>query len=156
MLCLVLLFWACTCFSQTEEKNGTIYIKHPYIEVVKKTAEAYLKKDMAANMQLYADTALFWSSGMEKPIPIKDAFAMWLTDFDYYDDIEYKEVGYPDYLHYVDNDTRMVQSWWEWSGKSKKTNEQVVIQIVVFDTFNTAGKIIHELIYGDFSKMIKE
>ncbi len=48
-----------------------------------------------------------------------------------------------------------VQSWWTWVGKSKKTGEVVKIPMVIFDDFNKDGKIIRELIYGDFSKMVK-
>ena len=66
------------------------------------------------------------------------------------------EGSYPDYLHYVKEDVRYVQSWWTWSGKSKKTGEIVTIAYVQFDKFDAAGKIINEGIYGDFSKMVKE
>jgi hypothetical protein len=144
-----------TCFSQ-EEKNGTIYIKHPYIEVVNKTVKAYLDKDAATNAKIYADTARFWVSGMTKPIPIADAFKMWISDFDYYDSIKIKVVGYPDYLAYKDQDAKVVQSWWTWYGKSKKTGATIRIDYVAFDSFNKDGKIEFESLYGDFSKMTKD
>lgn len=151
-----LFLLAVTCFSQETKKNGTIYIKHPYIDVVNNAMKAYLAKDDAANMKIYADTAKFWVSGMPKSIPIADAIKMWDTDFDYYDSIKVKTVGYPDYLNYTDEDTKTVQSWWRWSGRSKKTGELVIIDYVQFDTFNNGGKIIEEGLYGDFSKMVKE
>ncbi|SRR5258706_6197429 len=150
----VFLF-AIAAFSQKEEKNGTIYIKHAYIDVVNKTAKTYLAKDEAANKTLYSDTAKWWVSGMPKAIPIAEAFKMWHSDFDYYDDIKLTTVGYPDYLHYVDQDSKIVQSWWKWSGKSKKTGEVITIDCVQFDSFNKDGKIVFESIYGDFSKMVK-
>jgi hypothetical protein len=145
-----------TCFSQGTKTNGTIYIKHPYIDVVNSAVKAYLAKDDAANKKIYADTAKFWASGMEKSIPIADAIKMWDTDFDYYDSITIKTVGYPDYLHYDDQDAKTVQSWGKWSGKSKKTGEVVKIDFVQFDLFNKDGKIVEEGLYGDFSKMVKE
>ena len=86
--------------------------------------KAYLKKDDATNMQIYSDTAKWWVSGMAKPVGITDAIKMWDTDFDYYDDIKLTPVGYPDYLHYIDKDAKIVQSWWKWSGKSKKPNSR--------------------------------
>ena len=92
---------------------------------------------------------------MEKSIPITDAIKMWDTDFDYYDDIKVTPVGYPDYLHYLDKDQKYVQSWWTWSGKSKKTGEVIKIDLVQFDRFNSAGRIDFETLYGDFSKMVK-
>ena len=118
--------------------------------------EAYLKKDDAANMKIYADTAKVWVSGLPKSISIQEAIKMWNSDFDYYDSITVTPVGYPDYLEYVKDGAKVVQSWWKWSGKSKKTGETIKIDFVQFDDFNKAGKIEREIIYGDFSKMVKE
>jgi hypothetical protein len=156
ILTAALFLFGIAAFSQTEEKNGTIYIKHPYIDVVNNATKAYLAKDDATNRKIYSDTAKFWASGMEKPMPIADAIKMWDTDFDYYDSIKVKTVGYPDYLHYIDKDTKTVQSWWQWSGKSKKTGAVVTIGFVQFDDFNNDGKIVYEISYGDFSKMVKD
>ena len=142
-------------FSQQEE-NGAIYIKHPNIDAVNKAGKAYEAKDIATLKTIYSDTARFWASGMEKFIPIADAMKMWMTDFDYYDDVAQKDFGYPDYLHYKKDDSKVVQSWWTWTGKSKKTGEVVKIPMVMFDDFNNDGKIVREYIYGDFSKMVKE
>jgi len=149
-----LLLLGGVCFSQ-EETNGTIYIKHPYIGLVNKSAQAYLDKDWNTEKTLYADTAKWWISGLEKKMPIADAIKSWATDFDYFDNI--KQVvfpgSYPDYLHYKKDDVKVVQSWWVWSGKSKKTGEVVTVTMVQFDEFNKAGKITSEEIYGDFSKV---
>ena len=154
LLFISLCLFSIASFSQ--EKNGTIYITHPNIDIVKKAMDAYLKKDDATNMQIYSDTAKVWVSGqMEKPIGIKEAIKMWDTDFDYYDSIKLKPVGYPDYLEYVKDNSKIVQSWWQWSGKSKKTGETVKIDFVQFDDFKN-GKIVFEYSYGDFSKMKKE
>jgi hypothetical protein len=64
-------------------------------------------------------------------------------------------VGYPDYLHYAEKDAKYVQTWWQWSGTSKKTGEVVKVDFVQFDRFNNDGKIILETIYGDFSRVDK-
>jgi hypothetical protein len=143
-----------TGFSQ-EEKNGTIYIKHPYIQLVDKSNKAYLANDMAAAKQFYSDTARFWVSGMPNPIPIAEALKLWNSDFTYYDSIRIKPVGYPDYLNYIDGDQRVVQSWGTWKGKSKKSGNTLRIDFVQFDTFNKDGKIDFETLYGDFSQMGK-
>lgn len=144
-----------TAFCQAPEENGIIYIKHPYIDLVNKSVQAYRDKDIATNSKIFADTAKFWMSNMEKPVPIADALKDWVTDFDYYTDVKVNKVGYPDYLQYKDKDQKYVQSWWQWSGKSKKTGAVVKIDFVQFDLFNSAGKIEFESIYGDFSKMVK-
>lgn len=152
---IALFLFVTTAFCQKEEKNGTIYIKHANITSVLNSTKAYLEKDVATNRKLFSDKATFWVSGMEKQIPIEDAFKLWTSDFDFYDDIKVEVVGYPDYLHYLDKDQRYVQSWWKWSGKSKKTGEIITVNYVQFDKFDAAGKIIFESIYGDFSKMVK-
>jgi capsule polysaccharide modification protein KpsS len=151
----VLSLAASIAFSQNMSENGIIYITHPYIDVVNKSVQAYRDKDIATNTKLFADTAKFWVSGMEKQVPIADAFKDWATDFDYYTDIKLTQVGYPDYLHYKDQDQKYVQSWWQWKGKSKKTGQVVTIDFVQFDRFNSAGKIDSEALYCDFSKLVK-
>jgi len=149
----VLFLLGITAFCQSEETNGTIYIKHPYIDVVNNSVTAYEKQDWATLKDIYSDTAKWWISGMEKFVPIGDAIQMWHGDFDKFDDIKQAPQGYPDYLHYKKADAMIVQSWWTWTGKSKKTGDVVKIPMVAFDEFNTEGKIVREYIYGDFSKM---
>lgn len=151
-LSIVLIFLGITSFCQQEE-NGTIYIKHPYIDIVSQAAKGYENQDWASLKNLYADTAKWWASGMDNFIPIADAFKSWMKDFEHFDDIKQITQGYPDYLHYKKGDAKIVQSWWIWTGKSKETDEVVKIPMVIFDEFNADGKISLEYIYGDFSKM---
>jgi hypothetical protein len=155
ILILTLLFAAVTGYSQAQKENGIIYITHPYIDVVNNSVKAYSEKDIATNTKIFSDTATFWVSGMEKPIPIATALKNWASDFDFYDSIKVTKVGYPDYLHYKDKDQKFVQSWWLWSGKSKKTADVLKIDFVQFDQFNKEGKIVMEGLYGDFSKLEK-
>ena len=93
---------------------------------------------------------------MAKPVKIVEALKMWAGDFDYYDSIKIKTVGYPDYLAYKDQDAKVVQSWGSWYGKNKKTGAWVRIDFVQFDDFNKDGKIGFESIYGDFSQLMKD
>lgn len=139
-------------FSQAMKENGTIYMTHPYIDVVNNSMKSYVAKDNGALTKIYSDTARYWASGMEKSMPIGDAIKMWMGDFDYYDSVQVKVVGYPDYLHYVDMDAKVVQSWWTWMGKSKKTGAWLKVPFVQFDSFNKDGKIDFEGNYGDWSK----
>ena len=140
-----------TAFCQQEE-NGIIYIKHPNIDAVDNSVKSYLQKDMAALKSFYSDTARWWASGMTKSVPIAEAMKLWISDFDMYDSIDQKQVGYPDYLHYKDQDSKTVQSWWTLSGKSKKTGQWVRVPMITLDDFNEDGKITRESSYGDFSK----
>jgi len=144
-----------TAFSQPKE-NGKIYMTHPYIDAVNKSMNAYLANDIKTTATFFADTATVWISGMDKFIPVAEAMKIFASDFEYYKDIKLTSVGYPDFLHYIDQDQQYVQSWWTWSGVSKKTGETLKIDLVQFDKFNKDGKISSEMIYGDFSKMVKE
>lgn len=150
-----LFLFGVTAFCQ-EEENGTIYIKHPYIDVVNQAGNAYETQDWASLAPMYADTAKWWSSGMEKFITIADAMNSWKKDFQYFDEVKQVPQGYPDYLHYKKGDAKIVQSWWIWTGKSKKNGEIVKVPIVIFDEFNADGKISLEYMYGDFSKVMQE
>ncbi len=152
LLSAALILIGITAFCQ-EEENGTIYIKHPYIDVVLNATKDYVANNFSTVQNYYADTAKWWISGMEDFIPLADAIKVWKGDFDKFDDIKQTTFGYPDFLHYKKGNDMIVQSWWTWSGKSKKTGEIIKIPLVMFDEFNAAGKIKREYIFGDFSKL---
>ena len=119
LLTTTLFLFAITAFCQQEETNGTIYIKHPYIDVVNNSSKAYESQDWATLSTIYSDTAKWWISGIEKFIPIAEAMKSWHNDFVKFDDIKQIPQGYPDYLHYKKDNGMTVQSWWTWVGKSK-------------------------------------
>ena len=52
ILSMALLLTGVVCLSQTQKENGTIYINHPYIDIVNNSMKAYLEKDIATNMNL--------------------------------------------------------------------------------------------------------
>ncbi len=156
LLAFSMLLISMISFSQAEKKNGTIYIKHPYIDVVNKATKGYVTKDMALWKSCYADTAKFSISGIDKFMSLSKNQAALELDYKFFDNITVTTVGYPDYLHYEDGDQKVVQSWWKWSGKSKKTGKVVVTYFVEFDWFNAAGKIYRETTLGDFSKQFAE
>ncbi len=151
MMTAALFLLGITAFCQ-QETNGTIYIKHPYIDVVMKANQDYMANNFTTVKNYFADSAKWWVSGLPDFIPLADAVAMWKGDFDKFDDVKQTPVGYPDFLQYKKNNSMNVQSWWTWSAKSKKTGEIVTVPCVQFDEFNKDGKIIREYIYGDFSK----
>ena len=136
-----------------EVKYGTIYIKHPYIEVVNEATNDFIAGNFSRTYSYYADTTMWWISGLKKIIPIAEAVKRWEGNF-----VIVKQVpnGYPDYLHYIKNNSMVVQSWWTLTAKSKKTNEVAIIPMAMFDWFNTDGKMTREFIYEDFSKLFAD
>jgi hypothetical protein len=145
-------------FAQAEKTNGTIYIKHPYIDVVNKTVEGYVNQNNDLWSACYADSATFWISGMEinKWNNKTDNLSMLNTDHKFFSNITVKSYGYPDFLAYDEGNDKVVQSWWTWSGTSIKTGKKLTITFAVFDWFNKDGKIFREGTFGDFSKQFKE
>jgi len=152
ILSSVLFLISISAFCQQQE-NGIIYIKHPYIEVVNQANRDYVAQNFSTIKNYFADTARWWVSGLEDFIPIADAVNLWKNDFEHFDNINQTQFGYPDFLHYKKANSMVVQSWWTWTGKSKKTGEVLKIPMVQFDEFNKDGKIVREYIFGDFSKM---
>lgn len=148
---LLAMFIVTFCAFSQSETNGTLYIKHPYIDVVDKVQQAYLAQDLGKIKTYYADSAMFWVSGLPEFIPIADAFSMWMNDFKVFDSIKQTPQGYPDYLQYKKEDAKIVQSWWNLSAISKQTGEKITLPIVMFDEFDKDGKITREYIFGDFS-----
>lgn len=146
------LFTGITAFCQKEETNGTIYIKHPYIDVVNNAVKKYTAHDFTDLQKYYADTATYWQPGMENFAPFTDAIKKWTNDQVYFTDYSMTPIGYPDYLHYKKENTKVVQSWWNWSVKSRKTGEVIKVPMVMYNEFNADGKIVKQYIFGDFSK----
>ena len=158
ILSVCLSLFALITFAQAEKTNGTIYINHPYIEVVKNTVKGYVDQNNELWNSCYADSATFWISGMDmkKWNNKKDNLVMLSADHKFFKDIKVKQFGYPDYLAYDQGNDKVVQSWWTWYGTSKKTGKELKITFVVFDWFNKDGKIIKEGTFGDFSKQFQE
>ena len=158
LLSFTVLLFVTVSFAQKEKKNGTIYINHPYIDVVNNSIKAYVNQDLNLWKTYYSDTAKFWVSDINdgKFFPLKESMSGLALDYKFYDNIKFTQIGYPDYLEYDKDHTRTVQSWWLWSGISKKTGKELKIYTVQFDSFNNAGKIIKEEIYADFSKQMAE
>lgn len=156
ILSIALLLGVVVTYAQSEKTNGTIYIKHPYIDMVNKSANAYQTQNIPQWKALYADTAKFSFSSIDKKVTVQERVKMFAKNYELFDKITVKPYGYPDYLHYVKDNAKVVQSWWTWSGKSKKTGKVVKVLFAMFDSFNADGKIEDEGIFGDFSKVNAE
>ncbi len=158
LLSFIVILFVTVSFAQKEKKNGTIYINHPYIDVVNKSVKAYVNQDLNLYKTYFADTAKVSVSDVNggKSFPLKESMNGLALDYKFYTNINSTQVGYPDYLEYDKDNSHVVQSWWAWSGKSKKTGKVLKINIVQFDWFNSAGKIFKEDVFADFSKQMAE
>lgn len=152
MITVALFLFGITAFSQ-QEINGIIYIKHPYIDVVNNAVKNYATGNFTDLKKSYADSATYWQDGMEKFAPFENAIKGWNEDRNFLSDISMTPIGYPDYLQYKKENAKIVQSWWTWSAKSRKSGEVIKVLKVLYDEFNSDGKIIKQYMIGDFSKL---
>ena len=51
-------------------------------------------------------------------------------------------VGYPDYVEYDMNNSKVVQSWWEFRLTRKSDKKKLIIPAMYLHDFNDEGKII--------------
>ena len=63
-------------------------------------------------------------------------------------------VGYPDYLEYDMNNSKVVQSWWKFRLTRKSDKKKLVIPAMYLHDFNDEGKIIRSS--GYFSAQLLE
>jgi hypothetical protein len=153
LLLVVLMAISIPALAQDMEKNGTIYKKHPLIDVNNAIGALYQKGDAAGMAKYYADTAKFYSPASEKPGTLTEAKAAWQHDFDTIDQLKLTLEGYPDGLEYA-KDGFMVQTWFKLTGINKKTKKPVGAHMVLFLTFNKDGKVATSAIYFDPTSFI--
>ncbi len=154
LLTIALVALSASTFAQSVVKNGTIYKEHPYITAVLQMNALYAQGDSLGAAKFYADSARFIdASNPMKPSTLKQAISNWHFIFENWSQISVKEIGNPDGLEYADGPFT-VQSWWEVTAVNKKTQKKATFEQVVFDTFDTSGKISSELSYYDTSALI--
>ncbi len=152
---LIVLFslLACGADAQTMQKNGTIYKEHPYIDVVNKSVDLFLKNDWDGYAKLYADTAKFYDPSSAKRFNLDTVKKSWAYIKNNWDQLTVTKQGYPDGLQY-EKDPFTVQSWWVVTAVNKKTKKTAKFYLVQFDEFNKDGKINLEMSYYDQTPLI--
>jgi ketosteroid isomerase-like protein len=130
-----------------ERKNGVIYMNHEHINSVRKAMYSFANGDAEKAYSFFHDNAVFIDINENKnmnkdEIIARDSkiFSDWtLTGLD--------ESGYPDYLEYDWQDSKVVQSWWNFRMTRNSDGKKVVVKCLFLDTFNDDGKIIRRNAY---------
>ena len=148
LLLAALMACSVSAFAQTIEKNGTIYKKHPLIDVSNSLGVLYAKGDAEGLAKLYADSAKFYGPGSDKASTLAQEKEFWKQVFTDWTDIKITTQGYPDGLDYP-KEGFTVQSWFSFSATCKKTKKTAKTNMVSFLSFNKDGKITVDLIYYD-------
>lgn len=55
----IIMQFATLSFAQSVKKNGTIYINHPYIDIVNRSVNAYQTQNIALWRTFYTDSVKF-------------------------------------------------------------------------------------------------
>jgi hypothetical protein len=165
-LLFILFICSNAAFAQKKVKNGVIYKEHPYIGVVKQLAVLYEKGVTNAMARFYADTARTY--GMSRYNPdnlasgkfalsnsksVAQAKAGWKQMIDNWEQIKMEPIIQPQGLEYADSPFS-IQSWWRLTLVNKKTKKTAVVDMVLLDQFNKAGKIATQLECYDPSPLI--
>ena len=144
-------------FSQ-KKSNGTIFDKHPAIDVVDAYTKAINANDMtkvesylATDFKMYnATTSTPYDKGIDKATFLK-RIKSWRDEIDYFS-ISTSKGTYPDALEYKDDnqkDVVWVQTWDDVKGVSKSTGVKLNMYIHRMFTVNKDNKIKSIFVYDN-------
>jgi ketosteroid isomerase-like protein len=148
LMSVILLIYSAGIHAQTvksnltEEKNGTVYIKHPAIDKTKMLWSAFEKGDKAALGVLLADSMVAIYNGSvdsQKKENFLKSLDWWSTEFENLkvaDDVP----AYPDAIDYTKGGL-WVQDWLLITGTHKKSGINLNLRIHNLYSFNKDGKI---------------
>ena len=146
-----------TIYSQSERKNGEIYMNHENINTVRKVMAAFENKDFD-KYNLYYDEGVKVSDinnvDFNKTFSLKELIANDKNFHQNFELVRMVQVGYPDYLHYELMDSRAVFSWWNLELIRKSDQKKINLPLMISDDFNSKGKITGEVLY--YSQKILE
>lgn len=150
--------WATMREAFNTRTNGKLYNAHENINTVRKMIRALEHGDIDKSFSYFTENARFRNMDLaddefftveEEKENIKKLGETW--------DIESIDVvGYPDYLEYELNDTRVVQSWWNLRLKRKSDNKRVKIPALLMHRFDEDGKIFDEMGYYTMRAIAQE
>ncbi|SDS27745.1 SnoaL-like domain-containing protein [Formosa sp. Hel1_31_208] len=150
--------WAKMRDAFSTRKNGTLYNEHENINTVRKMVRAMEHGDLEKSFSFFTEKARFRNLDMKE-----DEFNTVAQEKENFQkmsevwDIESIDVvGYPDYLEYEVNDTRVVQSWWNLRLKRKSDDKRVKIPVLLMHRFDEDGKIFNEMGYYTASTLMED
>ena len=128
--------------SYGQEKNGTVYIKHPAIETRKKYWSAFEKGDKATISAVLADSMVANFNGstvFQKKEDYLKNIDWWSTEFENLKVVD-DAPGYPDAIDYTKGGL-WVQDWLLITGTHKKSGINLNLHLHNLYSFNKDGKI---------------
>ena len=120
---------------------------HEHINTVRKLLVAAENGDMEKAYSYMDENAKFNDINFKDPVSmdqVKENDKVWLSK---YDITSIDQVGYPDYLEYDQDESKVVLSWWKIRMKRKSDGKEVVLPIHYSHRFNDEGKIAGGSVY---------
>jgi ketosteroid isomerase-like protein len=136
--------------------NGTVYDQHENINTSRRLFAALENRDLEKVKSFFDENARIRNVNMPvgETLSVEEDLAMVKTFLDNADDLNFQMVGYPDYVHYERNDSRVVQIWYNIHYTRKSDNKKIALPYHALIDFNEDGKIVSVSAY--FSQSIME
>ena len=130
--------------SYNDRENGTIFNHHDNINIVRRMVAASENNDSEKMFSFFDEKAYFRDVNMpDGEWSSLDEYKKKLKKFrENFDINSIDVVGYPDYLEYDLNNSKVVQSWWKFRLTRKSDKKELVIPAMYLHDFNDDGKII--------------
>ncbi|PKA84478.1 hypothetical protein ATE92_2669 [Ulvibacter sp. MAR_2010_11] len=141
--------WQSIRDNSSVRKNGTLYNSHENINTVRKLLGAIENNDIETAYSYFNEKATFrninqprgeTSTKEEDKANFKGMLEMYT-----FEGID--EVGYPDYLEYDINNSKVVMSWWNMRIQRKSDKKTVTLPAMYVHYFNDEGEITNETAY---------
>jgi hypothetical protein len=137
--------------------NGTIYKYHENINKVRRMVRAFEHGDLEKGYSFFDEKASFRDVNMPpgENLTLEEQKENYTKLSEQYDIESVDVVGYPDYLHYEQNDSRVVQSWWNYRLVRKADDKKIKLPVMYMHDFNEEGMITRSSAYYS-SKLLTE
>jgi hypothetical protein len=135
--------------SFSESKNGTIYNNHKNINTVRRVMAAFEHNDLETAYSFFTDDARFSSSesARGKSLSVDESKANSKGIIEAWDITSIDVNGYPDYLEYDLNNSKVAQSWWTIRLVRKSDGKKFELPIMYSHDFDDNGKITRSMAY---------
>jgi len=123
--------------------NGKVYDSHKNINSARRMYAAFENQDLDKAFSFFDENARIRNVNMTagETLTIEEDRAFTEKVYEKYKDINFEQVGYPDYVHYVRNDSGVVQIWFNLHMTRKSDNKKFTIPYHALIDFNEEGKI---------------
>jgi ketosteroid isomerase-like protein len=131
--------------SKATKENGTVYINHPHIVIVRKVVNAYVDKNAKEWASYFSPKARFGHYSMEFGKTLSWDENMELLEEKVFSSDKktvVEQIGYPDCIFYEKTGQYVVYSWWKVINIVEDGKE--VYSVMLTHNFNKEGKIVFE------------